>query len=152
MEGVVTYTVTLHSGKQYVIQESDYQTGIQAVYDAIAGKTPIFLSGSMVSGSAISEVEKGSRTGEYGPHLPPIAREAADVFQLAAGSPGGFWKQAFFLNGKRRAEGKPWLFAASWEWARRNSQITDAEALAELIDSEWEQVAPHNRTYISNPY
>lgn len=59
------YTVWLFDGTYHVVKNESYPNGIADVEDAMARKTPVDLSGTLVAGSAISKIEKFGNV-EYG--------------------------------------------------------------------------------------
>lgn len=76
------FTVCLFDGTYKVVHEEDYPKGIREIEDAMVNKTPIYLDGSIVAGSAISKVERfGNKENYGGPSLGSGFEQAAKVLE-----------------------------------------------------------------------
>jgi|GEM_PF-6466031 hypothetical protein len=142
------YVVCLKNGEHIVVRESD--TPRRLAEQAMNTKTSVRLNGHTTDGAMIGDI-KPFGSGDYGPHLSQVSRDATDIFQLAAGSPDSFWKRVFFVNGERKRQGKPWLHARCVEWAKRETSFTEPESLVEFIDAEWESAKRHNVPDLPKP-
>ena len=127
------YTAVTYDGVRLPFDGQHYET----VLAAMKGKEPVELPGGTVNGADIRRIEEGEQTGDYGPHL----TASQYVAQLASGGPkegDTFWEHVLKENMLRKAQGKPWLYAAAVKAARDESGFTSPKDVLEFLDAEWD--------------
>lgn len=131
------YAAYLFDGTFRVFPESS----LHIVERAMKEKVPVRLEGTLVQGSAISDVKLYSSK-NYGPHS--ALQAATDLFLEVPPSSLTFWKLILGINRQRQESGKPWLFPLIIKRGKEESGFTTPQDIVEFIDAEWESMGKYN--------